>query len=43
MNDIHNYHDTGNRLPSWLVAVLLVIILLVLGVQTVFAGFCWAG
>jgi hypothetical protein len=40
MNDMH---ENEGRLPTWLVAVLLTIILLALGVQTAFAGFCWAG
>ena len=40
MRDMHIYKD---RLRTGLVAVLLTIVLLALGVQTAFAGFCWAG
>ena len=36
-------HNSEKHFPPWLVAVLLTIILLALGTQTAFAGFCWAG
>jgi hypothetical protein len=39
MNEMHE----NGRFPTWLAALLLTIILLTLGVQTAFAGFCWAG
>ena len=36
-------HETEGRFPTWLVVILLTIVLLALGAQTAFAGFCWAG
>ncbi len=43
MNDMHEAPDSGRSLPMWLVLILLTVILLTVGVQTAFAGFCWAG
>jgi len=40
MNDMH---ESKGRLPTWLIVIVLTVILLVLGAQTAFAGFCWAG
>ena len=43
MNDMVEAPGGGQRLPIWLAVVILTIILLTVGVQTAFAGFCWAG
>jgi len=40
MNDLHG---TERNFPTWLIVILLTIILLAVGAQTAFAGFCWAG
>ena len=40
MNDLH---DTRSSFRIGLVIILVLMIMLTLGVQTAFAGFCWAG
>ena len=40
MNDLHG---TKGNFRTGLLVILLLIILLTLGVQTAFGGFCWAG
>jgi hypothetical protein len=40
MND---FHGTNNKFRIWLIIILVTIGLIVMGAQTAFAGFCWAG
>lgn len=40
MNDLHG---TKGNFRTALAIILLLTIMLILGVQTAFAGFCWAG
>jgi hypothetical protein len=40
MNDIHG---ATAKFRIWLILILVTIAIIAMGVQTAFAGFCWAG